>query len=1035
MSRSLRTLCVFIIVAATPALGQSPAEALRDLEFRPIGPANMGGRVTDVDGIPGDHRTFYVSGADGGVFKTTNGGVTFQEIFNDQPVYSIGALHVAPSDPNVLWVGTGEGDPRNSVSYGNGVYLSRNGGMTWEHVGLEDTERIKRIAVHPDDSDVAYVCALGHEWGPNQERGVFRTTDGGGTWTQVLYIDQDTGCSDLDMDLTNPRILYAGMWTHRRRPWRFDGGGRATAAYRTLDGGDTWEKMNVTDAPMSRIGIQVAPSQPNTVYIVAEIPDLQGSFWRSDDYGDTWRVVNKDPNVNFRPFYYSDIRVDPNNPETVYSLSGGLMKSTDGGRTFDRIAGGVHGDHQSFWIDPVDSDRIISGSDGGFQLSWDGGRTFDIINNVTLSQFYQIFTDDRDPYWVCGGLQDNGHWCGPSNSLESPGILKDHWFTYAGGDGFYAVPVPGQPELLYSASQGGNIQISNVETGTNRRIHPYPKIVGSAGDALVDHRYRFNWDAPIHISPHDPSTVYFGGNVIFKSADFGHSWEAISPDLSNAEAHKLLTSGGEVYQDNTAAEFHATVITIAESPVEPGVIWAGTDDGNIQVTQDGGGTWTNVSGNVPDLPAETWIAKIDASWHDAGTAYVAVDNHRLDDFTPHVYVSRDHGQSWEDLSGGLPRDDYVKVVREDPKNPNLLYLGMDRGMFASWDGGRTWEDVRNNMPPVSVRDIKIQQQYNDLVIGTHGRGAYILDDLSAFQELDRAMAAPTGYLFSVRTATRWQINGRDGSLGQRTYTAPNPPQGAILRYYLPDEPEGRLSLEIRDAIGQPVRSLSLRGAHAGVNATEWNLRYDGPTPVPGQAQGGGGFRFGGGGGPMVIPGTYVAVLQGEDWEFEQTFEVRGDPRVTMSLADYQAQFDALMKLRDMASEMNTTIGRSGSVSDQLAELADVLLANGEQALAQEAEGVKVAVDSVDAEYLRRPPPRMGYRQRPRVSEEIRSLTGRIGSGDVPPTVAQMERLEQLEGELQEAMDAFQLLIDTRLRELNDKLGDYPRVMTGRRVIS
>jgi photosystem II stability/assembly factor-like uncharacterized protein len=359
MSRSLRTLCVFLALVASPALGQSRADALRDLEFRPIGPANMGGRVTDVDGIPGDHRIFYVSGADGGIFKTTNGGVTFDEIFNDQPVYSIGALHLAPSDSNVLWVGTGEGDPRNSVSYGNGVYVSRNGGMTWEHVGLDDSERIKRIAVHPADPDLAYVCALGHEWGPNEERGVFRTTDGGRTWDKVLYIDQDTGCSDLDMDLTNPRILYAGMWTHRRRPWRFDGGGRATAAYRTLDGGDTWEKLDVTDAPMSRIGIQVAPSQPNTVYLIAEIPDLQGSFWRSDDYGETWRVVNTDPNVNFRPFYYSDIRVDPNDPETIYSLSGGLMKSTDGGRTFDRIGGGVHGDHQSFWIDPLDSDRII----------------------------------------------------------------------------------------------------------------------------------------------------------------------------------------------------------------------------------------------------------------------------------------------------------------------------------------------------------------------------------------------------------------------------------------------------------------------------------------------------------------------------------------------------------------------------------------------------------------------------------------------------------------------------------------------------
>ncbi|MFQ5536830.1 MAG: hypothetical protein ACE5GJ_05195 [Gemmatimonadota bacterium] len=1008
---------------------QAPAAALETLEFRAIGPANMGGRVTDVDGIPGDPKVFYVSGADGGIFKTTDGGTTFTEIFNDQPVYSIGALTVAPSDPNVLWVGTGEGDPRNSTSYGNGVYRSLNGGMTWTHVGLENTERIKRIEVDPRDPDVAFVCALGHAWGPNAERGVFRTTDGGATWEHVLYIDEDTGCSDLDMELSNPRILYAGMWTHRRRPWRFDDGGKETALYRTMDGGDTWVKLPVADAPMARIGVAIAQSEPSTVYVVSEVPDLKGSLWRSDDRGESWRVVNTDPNINFRPFYYSDIRVDPQNPEVVYSLSGRLSKSTDGGRTFVRIANDVHGDHQSFWIDPLDPRRLISGSDGGFQISWDAGKSFDVINNVTLSQFYQIFTDDRDPYWVCGGLQDNGHWCGPSNSLHNRGILKDDWFTFAGGDGFYAVPVPGKPNLLYSASQGGNIRIFDTETGMSRAIHPYPKIVGSAGDALVNHKYRFNWDAPIHISPHDPATVYFGGNVVFKSTDYGQSWTVISPDLTTDNPEQQQSSGGEIYQDNTAAEFYNTILTIAESPVQVGVIWVGTDDGNIQVTMDGGESWTNVSKNVKGLPEGAWIAKIDASVHDAGTAFVAVDNHRLDDFTPHVYVTRDFGKSWKDLSGGLPQDDYVKVIRQDLKNPDLLYAGMERGMFASWDGGERWSDIRNNIPPVSVRDIKIQPDYNDLVVGTHGRGAYIFDDLTPFQMLPEAMADPVAYLFPIRTATHWQMTNPDASQGQRSYRADNPPAGAMIRFYLPAEGEEASGVEIRDASGAMVVTLPVKEAHAGVNQVVWNLRHKGPDPIPGEEGGGGGFfrRFGSMG-PRAIPGTYTAVLKGDGWERSRDFQVRGDPRVDMPREDWEAQFAALMTLRDMASEANATIGEVESVKRQLKALARALKEHGEGELAAGAMDAMEAVDSVSAEYLRRPPPRMGYRQRPRVSEEIRSLTGRIGGAQVRPTDAQMARLEELKGELRDAVDAFAEVVTTRIQPLNRTLGDEPHIV-------
>ncbi len=1026
-----------VLALAAPLHAQDAAdaaEAIRSVVWRPIGPANMGGRVSDIDGVPGNPKIFYVSGADGGIFRTRNAGTTFEALFTDQPSYSIGALTVAPSDHNVIWVGTGEGDPRNSTSYGDGVYRSLDGGDTWTHLGLGDTERIKRIAVDPRDPDVAFVCALGHAWGPNEERGVFKTEDGGGTWERVLYIDQDTGCSDLDMDLSNPRIVYAGMWTHRRRPWRFDDGGKETALYRTKDGGATWEKLTngLPSGPMARIGVAVAQSEPWTVYLITEAKD-EGTLFRSDDGGESWRMVNDDPSINFRPFYYSDIRVDPSNPEIIFSLSGGLSKSMDGGRTFQRIGRGVHGDHQSMWIDPEDGDRVLSGSDGGFQVSYDGGDNFDIINTVTLSQFYQIDVDDRDPYWVCGGLQDNGNWCGPSNSLHSAGILKDDWFTYSGGDGFYSQSVPGQPHLVYSNSQGGNIMITDTRTGQTRRIHPYPKIVGSAGDALINHRYRFNWDAPIHVSPHEPGTVYWGGNVLFRSRDFGYSWDVISPDLTTDDPEKQLDSGGEIYNDNTAAEFHTTILTIAESPIEPGVIWVGTDDGNVQLTRDGGESWTLLNDRIRGLPAETWIAKIEASPHDAGTAFIAVDNHRLDDFTPYIFKTTDYGRSWTTLNEGLPQDDYVKVVRQDPRNPNLLYVGMERGLQASWDGGQTWASIRNGLPPVSIRDIKVHGRDNDLIIGSHGRGAFILDDLTPLQELGTAMTDGRR-LFPIRRATRWQIARKDASQGQRSYSAPNPPNGALIQYYVSERPDEPLSLSITDATGEAIRTIRMRDVEPGVNRTLWDLRYQGPDPIPGQpagGRGGGGGRGGrgGGGGPKVQPGTYTATLSGQGWEQSQTFEVRGDPRIDMSEEDFRIQFEALIALRTLSSEMNNTVGAAESVITQLEQLKETLPA-GRGSNSDLTEDIDAAIREMtevrDAQ-LRRPPPRMGYRQFPRVSEEIRSLNGAIGGVEARPTEPQLLRVDEITQEARAAMDAVQLILDTTIRELNERLGGDPRI--------
>jgi len=1008
------------------AAGDGVAEALGALGWRSIGPANMGGRVTAILGVPGDPKTFWIAGADGGVWKTTDAGTTFEGVFEDYFAYSVGALALAHSDTNVVWLGSGEGDPRNSVGYGNGVYRSTDGGRTWTHLGLDDTERIKRIVVHPSNPDVALVCALGHEWGPNQERGVFKTTDGGRTWTKVLYIDEDTGCSDIDMDLSNPRNVYAGMWTHRRRPWRFDDGGKETALYVSRDLGDTWKKITTTpNEPMARPGVSVAQGNPRVVYLVTEYPTA-GTLFRSDDYGETWTMVSDDRNINFRPFYYSDVFADPTNENVVFVISGGQYKSTDGGRTFSRTAAGVHGDHQALWIDPQDGNRVLSGSDGGYQVSYDGGINYHIFRNVVLSQFYQLFLDDRDPYFVCGGLQDNGNWCGPSRS-KAGSILNDDWYTVSGGDGFYAVPVPGKPNIVYSNSQGGYFHVTDTNTGRAREIAPYPRMIGSQGQGMYQAKYRFNWDAPIHISPHDPNVTYWGGNVLFRSRDEFYTFDVISPDLSNAEPHKLLDSGGEIYNDNTAAEFHATILTIAESPTERGVIWVGTDDGNVQVTRDDGANWTKVNANIPGFLAEAWVGKIDASHHVNGRAYIAVDQHRMDDFTPHAYRCDDYGRRCVDLSAGLPQDDYVKVVREDPKNQNVLYAGMERGIQVSLDAGTTWHDLRLNLPRVSVRDIKVHPRDNDLVIGTHGRGVWVLDDVAPIQGLAAAMRGDLT-LFDVRRATRWESWDKDSNLGASTWQGDNPPDGALINYYLSAD-ASPVTITIAAADGTQVSRMTARG-RAGVNRTAWNMNWSTPAGMP--AGGGRGGR-GGGGGLPAMPGTYTVTVSAAGRQASKTFELRGDPDVGLSMDDYRAQFEAGRKARELMASVGELTATADSLLEQVGQVEEqarrARLNNLDQILEQTGSA-KAELETL-LDKLRRPAPAMGYRQYPRLTEELRTLSGYILGPQAKPTAGQLTVLSELESDAAERTRELTTIIDGAIATLNRMLGDQPKVMVTR----
>ena len=1013
------------------ATGDAVTDALRGLSFRSIGPANMGGRVTAILGVPGDPKTFWVAGADGGVWKTIDAGTTFQGVFEDYFAYSVGALALAPSDHNVVWLGSGEGDPRNSVGYGNGVYRSTDGGLTWKHLGLSDSERIKRIVVHPKNPDVALVCAMGHEWGDNEERGVFKTTDAGQTWKRVLYLNARTGCSDIDMDLSNPRNVYAGMWTFQRKPWRFDDGGKDTALYVSRDGGDTWKKITTTPSePMARIGVSVAQSNPRVVYLITEYPTA-GTLFRSNDYGETWTMVNGDRNLNFRPFYYSDVVADPNDEDTLFTLSGGQSKSTDGGRTFVRTANSVHGDHQALWIDPKDSARVLSGSDGGYQISYDGGINYHIFRNVVLSQFYQINYDDRDPYFVCGGLQDNGNWCGPSRS-KAGSILTDDWFTVSGGDGFYTVPVPGKPHIIYSNSQGGYFTVTDTRTGRARSIPPYPRMIGSVGQGMFRAKYRFNWDAPIHISPHDANVTYWGGNVLFRSKDEFYTFDIISPDLTNAEPHKLLDSGGEIYLDNTAAEFHATILTVAESPREKGVIWVGTDDGNVQVTRNDGGAWTKVNARIPGFPAESWVGKIDASNHVNGRAYITVDQHRLNDFKPHVFRCDDYGQRCENLSAGLPQDDYVVVVREDPKNPDVLYAGMERGLQVSLDAGKSWHDFRLNLPRVSVRDIKIHPRENDIIVATHGRGVWILDDIAAVQNLATAMTSDVT-LFDVHRATRWESWDKDSNLGASTWLGENPPAGAMINYYLkadaPATGAGAVTLTITDAAGTVVNRMTSRG-RAGVNRVLWDLTWANPA---GLAAGGGRGGRGGGARLPAVPGKYTVTVSAAGKTLSKPLELRGDPDVNLPVADYQAQFDAAKKARDLAvraTQLVTTVDDlTQQVTNAEAQARKAGMANIDQVLEQ-AGSAKAQLTAL-MDKLRRPQPAMNYRMYPRLSEEVGTTLGGIVGPQARPTAGQLTVLGELEGDAAARQQELTKIIDGSIAALNKMLGDQPKVIVPR----
>ncbi len=831
--------------AARPA-DPSPARLLDALPARCLGPGNMGGRVVDLAVVESRPTTFYVATASGGLWKTSNNGTTWVPVFEREATVSLGAVAVARSNPDIVWVGTGEANARNSVTWGDGVYKSTDGGKTWHHAGLRDTRHIGRIVIHPTNPDVVYVAALGHVWAPNEERGLYKTADGGKTWRRVKFLDAETGFIDLAMDPGDPETLYAAAYRVRRDG--FSGGnpaeqfGPLAGLYKTSDGGKTWARLTkgLPDRPIGRCGLAVSRKDPRLLYAVvqtdrtllrretewgqparANADPATGGVFRSEDRGATWVKVN---DLCPRPFYFSQVRIDPADDRRIYVLGVSLQASTDGGKTFGKedAAAGVHADLHALWIDPKDSGHRIAGCDGGVYLTYDGGANWEHAKNLPIGQFYAVAVDMSRPYWVYGGLQDNGSWGGPSATRNVDGITAANWFRVLGMDGFHCQVDPGDANIVYAEGQYGELRRANVGTGETFAIRPKPP--------RGEPDYRFNWSSPVLLSPHNAAVVYYGGNVLFRSRDRGDHWEAISPDL---------TLGSR-----DSPSYAHTITTIAESPVRAGVLWVGTDDGRLHLSRNGGRDWSDVSANVPGVARERHVSRVIASFFAEGTAYLALDRHRNDDRRPYLFRTTDYGATWKVLSNDLPDDGPAYVVRQSSRNADLLFAGTEFGLFVSLDGGWHWQKYPG-LPTVAVHDLVIHPRDRELVIGTHGRGIYVLDVAPLEQATTKALAAPA-FLFDVKPARLYQSHGTHGLGGAKLYTAPNPPVGAVLYYHLAARAEAPVRLVITDARGTRVAELQ-GSSEAGLHRLVWPLRT---APEEGTSPG-----------PVVSPGEYVAELR------------------------------------------------------------------------------------------------------------------------------------------------------------------------------
>ena len=885
LTLSLLLSTVLGLSALGPAALAAPAPAdphLEDLAWRNVGPFR-GGRALAVAGSPGEPNTFYFGAAAGGVWKTTDAGANWKPILDSQPVSSIGAVAVAPSDPKVIYVGSGEGALRGNITWGNGVYRSGDGGKTWTHVGLEDTRQIGALIIDPKNPDHVLVAALGHAFGPNAERGVFRTLDGGKTWKKVLYRDENTGAVDITYDPTDPKIVYAALWQVRRQPWGFSSGGPGSGLFRSADGGETWTELKGHGLPagvLGRIDVSVSAADHRRVYAMIEAKE--GGLFRSDDGGESWTRINDDGRIRQRAWYFSKTYADPRSPDTVYVLNTGMLRSTDGGKTFNLVSA-THGDHHALWIDPNDPKRLINANDGGASISLDGGSTWSSQDNQPTAQFYHVAVDNRFPYWLYGAQQDNSNLA--VASFDDEGVIGPRDFYVAGGgESGFVVPDPRDPEIIYSDAEN-QIARFNHRTQQAQDISVYP--VDNSGHPASELEHRFNWTSPLMLSPHDPDVLYAAAEAVFRSDDHGMSWRAISPDLTRNDKSRQTPSGGPLTKDITSVEYYDTIFALSESPLKKGQLWVGTDDGRVQLTTDGGAHWANVT--PKDMPEWGTVSMIDPSPHDAGRAYLAVDRHKLDDVAPHAWKTLDAGKTWTSISAGLPDGAVTHVVREDPVRPGLLFAGTETGVFVSFDDGAHWRSLQKNLPPSPVHDLLIKG--DDLVVATHGRAFWILDNITPLRQVEATETADVALLTPQRAL---RLHYPD-SVDSRHPVGQNPPAGAMIDYVLKSAPTTELTLDILDSQGRVMRHLSstrtnkviqppewpdqivasdLISAKAGLNRLVWDLRMEDPAQIPGAFYSGSAPR-----GPLVPPGVYQVKLSVGGVTRTTALEVAADPRV------------------------------------------------------------------------------------------------------------------------------------------------------------
>jgi photosystem II stability/assembly factor-like uncharacterized protein len=991
-------------------------EKLNEIKARSIGPAGMSGRVTSVEAVTSNPQIIYIGTASGGVWKSTNGGTSWEAIFDDQKIINIGAIAITQSNPDIVWAGTGEGNPRNSMNLGAGIFKTMDGGLNWEFMGLEKTKNIHRIIIDPRDENVIYVGAHGNPWGEHPERGVYKTTDGGKTWDKILFVDNKTGVGDLVMDPENPNKLICAMWEHRRWPWYFKSGGPGSGMYVTIDGGKTWTERTSEDGlpkgDLGRMGLAIAPSNTNIVYAIVEAE--KNAMYRSGDGGKKWIKISDKPDIGNRPFYYFDIYVDPDNENRIYTLYSVIGVSEDGGKSFRTIANNIHSDHHAWWIHPNDPNYIIEGNDGGMAISRDRGETWHFMENLPLGQWYHIRVDNDLPYNVYGGLQDNGSWRGPGYVWRSGGIRNEYWQEVMFGDGFDVLPDPDNSRYGYAMSQGGNVGRYDYLTGISYSIkpsHPDPNM-----------KLRFNWNAGMEQDPFDNSTIYFGSQFLHKSADKGLTWNVISPDLTSNDPDKqTFRQSGGLTLDVTGAENHTTITEIAVSPIEKGLIWVGTDDGNIQLTRDGGANWTNLSSKLPGLPVNSWINQIQASSYSAGEAWVVANNYRLGDFAPYVYRTRNYGAKWERIVNEVDVNGYALCLVQDAVEPNLVFLGTENGLWVSIDNAGTWSQWKHGYPSVSTMDMVIQEKEADLVIGTFGRSIYILDDIRPLREIARSKGKVFEQKFKLFDPPEaiilkaYQQPIGTHFPGDATFEGDNKPIGGILTYYFREDEKDEDETEKYDSIkieifdeDELIRTLKYK-ARPGVRRVTWRLRKKGVMyPTASRGRGGAGVSQREPAGFTVTPGIYKIVMTCGDQRDSTMMTVKWDPRLDIDMAGLAAcekMYNEVSKSAEALFKATTRLNESREV---LSKISQQVSESKEEELMELSKQTKAVEDSLNLVWtyiMGKEETKQGISDRnvKTVVRQLSSVSQGIQSRPSGPTATEYKSMEVLDGMIDKAL--------------------------------